>query len=519
MGYIWFNKLISHNTTCFMKQLLQIVIAFLVFIFNAQAQVTSSWVKIDKDNKLSYYKDSVGNRIPDFTAVGYRGGTATFPTGRLVATLSPSGGDDTYRLQQLIDSVSNLPTTDIPKVILLTKGNYTIASTIKINTNGLIIRGEGSNEDGTVITYTATKQSDLLVVEGKGKLSTAEGKSERITDDYVPVGAYQFRVKHASSFTVNEPVVVRRIATDGWIHAIGMDNIQDLREGGRNWEAKGFDQDFERIVTSVDKQTGTITINAPIVMPMDARYGGGLLMPYSFKGRISEVGIENLRMISTYSNETDEQHGWCAIKIEAAENCWVQNVVSVHFGTSCVNIGSSSKNNTVRNCVCLDPVSIITGGRRYSFNCDGQLNLFQNCTARNGRHDFVTGGRVCGPNVFTYCTATLTHADIGPHHRWAVGTLYDNVTSDGAINAQDRGNWGTGHGWSGAYQVFWNCISAEAAIQNPPMAYNWNIGYKGENKGAKLVRNNGVWEVINVGGVTPASLYKAQMAEVWMGKK
>jgi len=502
-----------------MKQLLHLAGTLIIGICTIQAQVTSSWVKIDKDNKLSYYKDSVGNRIPDFTAVGYRGGTAAFPAGRLVATLSPSGVDDTYRLQQLVDSVSDLPSTSIPKIILLKKGNYTIASTIKIKTSGLILRGEGSNENGTVITYTATKQSDLFAIEGKGKMDMEDGKAEQILDDYVPVGATQFRVKHARSFEVNDKVIVRRIATDNWIHDIGMDNIQDLREGSKNWDAKGFDLNFERIVTNVDKQTGTITLNAPIVMPMDIKYGGGLIMPYSFNGRISEVGVENLRMISTYTNDNDEEHGWCAVKISAAENCWVQNVVSLHFGDNCVNIMSSSKNNTVRNCVCLDPISIITGGRRYSFSCEGQLNLFQNCTARNGRHDFVTGGRVCGPNVYSYCTATLTHADIGPHHRWAVGTLYDNITSDGEMNAQDRGNWGTGHGWSGAYQVFWNCVSATAAIQNPPMAYNWNIGYKGENKGAKLVRPNGIWEATNVGGVKPESLYKAQMAEVWMGKK
>jgi len=502
-----------------MKQLLHLAGTLIIGICTIQAQVTSSWVKIDKDNKLSYYKDSVGNRIPDFTAVGYRGGTAAFPAGRLVATLSPSGVDDTYRLQQLVDSVSDLPSTSIPKIILLKKGNYTIASTIKIKTSGLILRGEGSNENGTVITYTATKQSDLFAIEGKGKMDMEDGKAEQILDDYVPVGATQFRVKHARSFEVNDKVIVRRIATDNWIHDIGMDNIQDLREGSKNWDAKGFDLNFERIVTNVDKQTGTITLNAPIVMPMDIKYGGGLIMPYSFNGRISEVGVENLRMISTYTNDKDEEHGWCAVKISAAENCWVQNVVSLHFGDNCVNIMSSSKNNTVRNCVCLDPISIITGGRRYSFSCEGQLNLFQNCTARNGRHDFVTGGRVCGPNVYSYCTATLTHADIGPHHRWAVGTLYDNITSDGEMNAQDRGNWGTGHGWSGAYQVFWNCVSATAAIQNPPMAYNWNIGYKGENKGAKLVRPNGIWEATNVGGVKPESLYKAQMAEVWMGKK
>jgi hypothetical protein len=501
-----------------MKKHVLFSITLILFVYNLSAQVVSAWVQVDKDYKLTYYKDSLGNQIPDFSSVGYRYGKETFPKGKVVASYVPSGGDDTYRLQKLIDSVGNLPHTNLLKVIKLKKGTYTVSSTIYVRHSGLIIRGEGANENGTIINYTSTKQSDLFVIEGKGKRDLDESKEETVTDNYVPVGAKQLHIKDAAAFAVNDPIVIERIATDKWIHDIGMDDIKDLRDGGKNWEAGAFKFYFERIITGIDKATGLITINAPIVMPLDVNYGGGRIMPYTFKGRIEEVGMENLRLNSCYANETDEQHGWCAIKIDAAQNCWVQNVLSLHFGYSCVLIGSSSKNITVQNCVCLDPISIITGGRRYSFNCEGQLNLFRNCTARNGRHDFVTGARVCGPNVFVYCTATLTHADIGPHHRWAMGTLYDNITSDGAINAQDRGNLGTGHGWSGAYQVFWNCISATAAIQNPPMAYNWNIGYKGENKGAKLVRPNGVWEATNVDGVVPASLYIAQVVD-WEVRK
>ena len=90
----------------------------------------------------------------------------------------------------------------------------------------------------------------------------------------------------------------------------------------------------------------------------------------------------------------------------------------------------------------VDPVSRITGSRRYSFNLDGSLSLFLRCTSNNGRHDFVTGSRVTGPNAFVYGEAIQTHSDIGPHHRWAMGTLFDNI-SGGEINIQDRGNFGS----------------------------------------------------------------------------
>ncbi len=82
---------------------------------------------------------------------------------------------------------------------------------------------------------------------------------------------------------------------------------------------------------------------------------------------------------------------------------------------------------------------------------------------------------------FTTVRLKKTHADIGPHHRWAVGTLYDNITTDGEINVQDRGNYGSGHGWAGVTQVLWNCTVKRAAVQSPwTSGKNYNIGMKGD---------------------------------------
>lgn len=114
------------------------------------------------------------------------------------------------------------------------------------------------------------------------------------------------------------------------------------------------------------------------------------------------------------------------------------------------------------NCRNFEPKAVITGGLRYSFNNIGQQNLFMNCQSTEGRHDYVTGSQVCGPNVFYNCTASQTYSDIGPHHRWASGTLYDNIITDGSINVQDRGQMGSGHGWAGVTQVLWNCRVGKA---------------------------------------------------------
>ena len=125
----------------------------------------------------------------------------------------------------------------------------------------------------------------------------------------------------------------------------------------------------------------------------------------------------------------------------------------------------------------------------------------------------MTGAQVCGPNVFYNCTASQTFADIGPHHRWAIGTLYDNIVTDGEINVQDRGQMGSGHGWAGVTQVVWNCRVKRAAVQSPwTSGKNYCIGLKGEKyPGHFTDRPDGIWEGRNEINIFPRSLYMAQL--------
>ena len=157
----------------------------------------------------------------------------------------------------------------------------------------------------------------------------------------------------------------------------------------------------------------------------------------------------------------DEDHPWTFINIDGSINAFARNITSQYFGYSCVYVTGNSKWVTVQDSTCLDPISMITGGRRYSFNTDNsQMVLFQRCLSVEGRHDYVEGSNVPGPNVFLDSKATMSHADTGPHHRWSAGGLFDNITTDNQINVRNRGNSGTGHGWSGANMVIWNSTAS-----------------------------------------------------------
>lgn len=478
------------------------------------AKWESKFVHLNKGGSLKYNPDPKGDIIPDFSRVGYYSGDKVIPQVSVVKTIEPAAsGSSQEIIQSAIDEISRKqPAKDgFRGAILLKKGVYQIPGEIHINASGIVLRGEGDNINGTRLIATTSKQVSLINVSGKGDITEIKGSRTKITDAYVPVGTFSFTVASASAFKKDDKIIVFRPGTDKWVRDLKMDQIEG-REGTKQWQAKEYNLEYERVITKVEGNK--IFIDNPIVMSLEEKYGGAEIYKYEFQGRLSQVGIENIYCESTFEKDTSENHAWDAIAFNKIEQGWIRNVTARYFGYSCVNLGSLAKNISVLNSNCYDHKSVITGGRRYSFNNNGQLNLFINCKATDGRHDYVTGARTCGPNVFYNCTASKTHADIGPHHRWASGTLYDNIVTDGEINVQDRGNWGSGHGWAGVTQVLWNCTVKRAAIQNPwNIGNNYCIGLKGEKFDGRLKgRPDAIWEGQNQEGLQPASLYSAQLA-------
>lgn len=145
-----------------------------------------------------------------------------------------------------------------------------------------------------------------------------------------------------------------------------------------------------------------------------------------------------------------------------------------YFGWSLVS--ASGKHATVQDCLNLGHASKIAGSRRYSFMINGQLNLVQRCITFDGRHEFVNQAQTLGPNVFVDCIGFRSKNASGPHKRYAVGTLYDNVKSERHMESYFRGNNGTGHGWAGTQTVFYNCTTPSIILGAPPGGISWALG-------------------------------------------
>jgi hypothetical protein len=485
---------------------LSLLIAFSEF--RGVKEWQSKFVTINKDGSLSYVPDEKGNIFPDFSRVGYYNGDQEIPDVGVAKTIGPSS-DAEKQIQDAIDELSKQPVRKdgFRGAVLLKKGTYIIKGKLSIEASGIVLRGEGNN---TRLIAAGTVNRPLIDVSGNGRIREEPSTRTKIKDDYVPVGAKSFTVASSNGYKAGDRIIVYRPGNDQWIKDLKMDQIEE-RPGTKQWQASEYNLQFERVVTEVEGNK--IFVDNPIVMAMEPKYGGGEIYKYKFEGRINNVGVEDLYCESEYLSDTAENHSWDAISFDKIENGWVRNVSAKYFAYACVHLNPWAKNSTVLNCTCSDHKSVITGGRRYSFCNEGQQNLFINCHASDGRHDFVTQARTCGPNVFYNCTAKRTHADIGPHHRWSSGTLYDNITTDGEINIQDRGNYGSGHGWVGVTQILWNCTAKSATVQSPWVnGKNYCIGLKGEKSVGRFKdRPDGEWEGQNKEGLQPQSLYLAQL--------
>jgi hypothetical protein len=495
--------------------------AFLfAFIFYLVAQSFAQAPLVSLQNgKLVYNKyanrgqSNEENIIPDYSYAGYMGGGVALPDAPPVkATISnPGNTNEDYRsrIQAAIDQVSAMPldANGFRGTVLIKAGVYKVNGPLSIRTGGVVLRGEGNGLDGTVLIDTRPDQHTFITIEGSGSGNGGVSSTRvNITNNYVPSGTRTFDVEN-HTFAVGDNVIVQEIPNQAWIDAMGM--------GAAWWEPHQYNLFFERKITAIDGNK--ITIDIPLVDPIEKIYGQAVIYKTNItNGRIKKTAVENLRCESIFNSDEDENHGWHTIEVKRAENCWVRDVVSKFFGQGCVNIGNWSRFITVQDCAMIDPKSITTGGRKYSFGLEEDCSsiLFQRCMTWGGRHDFVSGSRVPGPNVFLDCATEEAFADIGPHMRYATGQLYDNIYG-GGMRVHNRGtSAGTGfgdpgHGWVAAQTMFYNCVSTEdeLKVDSPPTARNFGIGCKGTSQ-----NGGGYWESWGT-HVLPRSLYLQQLED------
>jgi hypothetical protein len=460
------------------------------------------------------------NIVPDFSRAGYLGGGVSLPARSSILVheiLEPNAaGDDYPRIQAAIDAVAARPADSrgLRGVVLLRRGRYTISRTLVIRVGGVVLRGEGRGNDGTVIrSATRERQGTIIDVgdyEQRMPRADRDARRTRIAMDSVPVGAMRIEVESAAGYRVGDTVAIAKGADARWL---GPEGIDTARYG---WTPGEYAMYYERVVRAVSDKM--LTLDAPIVDAIETRFGGGSVYRTS-PIRITQVGIEDLRLEGDpetgTTNGTPDTGPFTGIRLGGVRDSWIRDV-TVRYVSNGYATRSGAHFNTFEDIAYLDPrYGETEGTRRYVFLYEGNssFNLVQRCYGRGGRHTFIVGAQVPGPNVFLDCIAEGDSNDSGPHHRWSTGILYDN-TKGYMLRAQNRRASGSGHGWAGAQQMFWNTEHGVYVVQAPPFAMNWSVGQVGAVLPGKFPPEEQAGILESVGRtVSPRSLYLQQLRD------
>jgi hypothetical protein len=419
----------------------------------------------------------------------------------------PKGSDSREKIQAALDRVkAKVPGSDGSKgTVLLKKGTYYIDGTLKVG-SGVVLRGEGDGEHGTVLIFNTSGENNAIVVEGDGPVVDMDpNKKVRIAQDYVPSGSIALDIEDASQFQPGDFVCVKKTVNEKWIEDLGMgERLRHIRggeEGAKKSPWKPESYQFKHIRQIKAVHGNTITLDMVLPQSFDKLHGGGEVYKVNTDKLGTQSGVEYIRIVSNYDTavsgndkNTNFKNFWTGIALTNASDSWVRNCTMMHFVKSAVSIGDNTQNVTVRDCKTLKPIGPKAGGRRYPYSINGGTgHLVYQCYTEDGRHDFAGGSRTMGPFAFVKCTAVRGGAS-EPHHRWGTGYLFDCIITDGGIGAFNRGDSGTGHGWAAANTMVWNANARSVTVFDPETTgeNNFAIGYSGEYK-KEYFEPMGIW--------------------------
>jgi hypothetical protein len=473
----WIKMLLSREGRAVCHALFALLASCSLFCASAPA-APSQWVYFDNTGKLAYQTWGNGNRIMDFSSAGYMGGGVAIPNVGAKITLNPlsNGADNTQAIQNAINSVAAMPLVNgIRGAVVLNPGTYNIANTISLNASGVIVRGAGAGQ--TIINQLRPSGSSGFLafdVGGTGSRSTSGQATANLSDAYVTSGVTSFHVSSTAGFNVGDPVVVDRTVTDAWIHFMSMDTL--VRDGApQTWISAGTKIPTDRVIKSISGNT--ITLDAPLTDSFDSTYLGspvGTISRYTFSGRVSQVGLENLTIQNSVPGVTGN-----SINMDDVLDGWVRNVESKE-NRDAYSIGNDAKRVTWDRVSSSNSVPNTNSAAPADFAVTGTQILLNKCEQHSeGQWAYVTQARGTGPIVIL--NSTSSDRGVSPHQRWTTGVLTDGGDMNGStgIEYSNRTTAGSGHGWTTGWSVAWNVTTPQVKVEAAPGTENWCIGCTG----------------------------------------
>ena len=439
----------------------------------------------------------------DYSTCGYHASELAIPDVRNVVAVRNTKGDCSQRLQKAIDYVSQLKADKSGHrgTILIGEGTFLLDRPLRITTSGIVLRGMGKGK--TRLVKRGFDRGALIYIEGKSLLT--KGDTITIADQKLKAGSNVLTLSSAAGIKAGQRIMILRPTTKEWIEALKCDDYG----GGLDytgWKPTDIDMLWNRTVAKAEGNT--ITLDAPLTMTIDSRYGQAMVITSYNKGEITECGVENMTLESAHNdwNPKDEDHCWDGVWMNNATDCWVRRIDFKHFAGSAVNLQKQTRRVTVEDCVASEPVSEIGGWRRRVFLTRGEQNLFQRCVSKDGYHDFAADYCAPGPNAFVQCDGEGSLSFSGSVGSWAPGLLFDVVNIEGNDLAfRNLENWQMGTGWNTANSMMWQCTASTLWCYSPDADDRSSA-----NACWGTMTGNGEWTGSN-DAVTPRSLFYDQL--------
>lgn len=486
-----------------------------------QSAAKSQWVFLDAKGKLVYKTLAAGDKIMDFSFAGYMGGGIKIPSVEVKIMLGPVAGDNSAAIQQAIDEVAKMKMVNgFRGAVLLKQGVYDCEKPLVINASGVVLRGSGSDEKGTVLNLIG-KPHVAVIVRGDVKTKTI-GEATTVADSYVPSGSSSFAVANISGLKAGDTIRITRPVNDQWVEFMGM---HQLVRGGKKQTWISGDIVTERTIAKIENNR--ITVDVPLNDSYDSKYisPAVTVQKITVNGLLTQIGIENFRILAAPQSVTIDEGHHRAFTMSGLSDGWARNIEVFNTVNS---ISVTGRRITVDNISIIHNLPTIGAAKPADLNGSGQQILFNRCTIQGDNLFFFgTGAKVTGPVVVLNCTFR-GNGWIQPHQRWATGLLIDGCNvPDGGIDFMNRGVMGSGHGWTIGWAVAWNCKAKSYLNQMPPGSANWVIGSIGDqqkkaipgsnetgsiNYNEKTMLPEGIYDSHGI-PVTPASLYLSQLKE------
>ncbi len=495
------------------------------------------------------FSDSAGRFLHDFSYAGYRSGLEPIPdvAGPVFDVTEPPYGADstgtveaTAAIQSAIDAAEEAG----GGVVYLPKGIYKVRRpsmernhVLRVDAPNVVIRGDGST---TRILNIGEQMRETAVFEftsgseGSWYPDTEVDKIDVVRDE--PLPTKQIKLASLGSYREGDMIIIRT------------DNTEDFKADHKSnhpekWKnAHGLT--LMRAIVGIDRESSTITIDAPTRYPMKTRDGFRI---YRVDPVTRESGIENLaigmkQLVGAFpdgafddpSELAYQMHRASMLSFDGVVDCWARNISSFRPETNVEDFHilshgiwvRESRHVTIANCDIRKPQYEGGGDNGYPFAISSQDSLYQDNLADNGRHNYSFAGMGASGNVLLGNESRDPRYASDFHKYLSHANLIDSMTlRDDSWMAANRGFWDGGASHTSSQNVFWNVMCDDAyhrgtvCVTSKQWGSGYVIGTSGAESGVSTEEDVSSepddWEEGEGMGATlePVSLYEDQLAK------